>query len=126
MEVRRMRHKVMRLQGMSARDPLTIHYPFSCCQVRQLTKQGTPKFITKAHYILATISLKFRARITKVQRDVPKALKHGISLVRLAHARTMAHLAAAERIVSDYPFSCHQRCVSVIKYTRKILANQKA
>ena len=36
-----------------------------------LTKQGTPKFTTEAHYILATISLKFRAQITKFQGDVP-------------------------------------------------------
>jgi len=39
--------------------------------------------ITEAHYILATISLKFRARITKFQGDIPEALKRGISLVRL-------------------------------------------
>jgi hypothetical protein len=76
-------------------------YPMGCGQVRPLTKQGTPKFVTEAHYILATISLKFRARITKFQGDVPKALKHGISLVRLTYARTMAHLAAAERILKE-------------------------
>jgi len=42
-----------------------------------ITKQGTPKFITEAHYLLATISLKSRARITEFQGDVPEALKHG-------------------------------------------------
>jgi hypothetical protein len=36
-----------------------------------ITKQGTPKFTTEVHYILATISLKFRAQITKFQGDVP-------------------------------------------------------
>jgi hypothetical protein len=36
-----------------------------------ITKQGTPKFTTETHYILATISLKFRAQITKFQGDVP-------------------------------------------------------
>jgi hypothetical protein len=36
-----------------------------------ITKQGTPKFTTEAHYILANISLKFRAQITKFQGDVP-------------------------------------------------------
>jgi hypothetical protein len=46
-----------------------------------ITKQGTPKFTTKAHYILATISLKFRAQITKFQGTSPKVFKHGISLV---------------------------------------------
>ena len=73
---------------------LTIFVP----QVRPLTKQGTPKLVTEAHYILATVPLKFRARITKFQGDVPKALKHGISLVRLAYARATASAAAAERI----------------------------
>jgi hypothetical protein len=63
-----------------------------------ITKQGTPKFITEVHYILATISLKFRAQITKFQGDVPEALKHGISLVRLAICTDHAKLAAAERI----------------------------
>jgi len=48
-----------------------------------ITKQGTPNLITEVHYILATISLKFRARITKFQADVPEVLKNGISLVRL-------------------------------------------
>jgi hypothetical protein len=66
---------------------------------RLVTKQGTPKFVTEAHYILATISLKFRAGITKFQGGVPKALKDGISLVRLAYARTKAQLAAPHRIV---------------------------
>jgi hypothetical protein len=73
-------------------------YPMGCGQVRPLTKQGTPKFVTEAHYILATISLKFRAGITKFQGGVPKALKDGISLVRLAYARTKPQLAAAHRI----------------------------
>jgi hypothetical protein len=63
-----------------------------------ITKQGTPKFITEVHYILATISLKFRARITKFQGDVPEALEHGISLVRLVICTDHAKLAAAERI----------------------------
>jgi hypothetical protein len=64
-----------------------------------VTKQGTPKFLTEAHYILATISLKFRARITKFQGDVPKALNHGISLVRLVICTDHVKLAAAERII---------------------------
>jgi hypothetical protein len=66
------------------------------------TKQGTPNFITEAHYILATISLKFRARITKFQGDVPEALQHGISLVRLEICMDHVKLAAAERISPMY------------------------
>ena len=54
--------------------------------------------ITEAHYILATISLKFRARITKFQGDVPEALKHDISLVRLIVCTDHVNLAAAQRI----------------------------
>jgi hypothetical protein len=30
-----------------------------------ITKQGAPTFITKGHYILETISLKFRAQMTE-------------------------------------------------------------
>jgi hypothetical protein len=52
-------------------------YPFR--QVRPLTKQETPNHVTEAHYILAIVPLKFSARITKFQGDVPKALKHGIT-----------------------------------------------
>ena len=55
-------------------------------------------FITEVHYILATISLKFRARITKFQGDIPKTLKHGISLDRLVICTDHAKLSAAERI----------------------------
>jgi hypothetical protein len=60
---------------------------------------GTPKFITKGHYILAMISLKFRVQITKLQGDVPEALKHRkvISLVRLVICTDHAKLGAAER-----------------------------
>ena len=54
--------------------------------------------ITEAHSILATVSLKLRARITKLQGDVPEALKHGISLVRLIICTNHVKLAAAERI----------------------------
>jgi hypothetical protein len=55
--------------------------------------------ITEAHYILATISLKIRARITKFQGDVPEALKRGISLVRLVMCTDHVNLTAAERII---------------------------
>jgi hypothetical protein len=38
---------------------------------------------------VATTSLNFRARMTNLQGDIPKALKHAISLVRLAQAQTL-------------------------------------
>ena len=47
-------------------------------------KQGTPRSVTEAHYILATTSLKFRAWFTKFQADMPGVMKHAILLVRLA------------------------------------------
>ena len=72
-----------------------------------ITRQRTPKFIIKGHYILATISLKFRAQITKLQGDVSEALKHGISLVRLAICTDHVKLVAAERIIpSLYAVIC--------------------
>jgi hypothetical protein len=60
--------------------------------------------ITEAHYILATTSLKFRARITKFQGDVPEALNHGISLVRLVICTDHVQLAAAERTKKSWSF----------------------
>jgi hypothetical protein len=62
-------------------------------------RRNTKDLITEAHYILATLSLKFRARITKFQGDVPEALKHGISLVGLVICTDHVKLAAAERIL---------------------------
>jgi hypothetical protein len=59
--------------------------------------------ITEARYISATISLKFRARVTKFQGDVPEALKRGISLVRLVICTDHVKLTAAERISSHEP-----------------------
>jgi hypothetical protein len=65
--------------------------------------------ITEAHYLLTTVSLKYRARITKFQGDVPEALKDGISLVRLAMCTDHAKLAAVERIVGKITnFSGHR------------------
>jgi hypothetical protein len=66
--------------------------------------------ITEAHYILATISLKFRARIIKFQGDVPEALKHGISLVRLVICTDHVKLAAAERIMESSTMLAQKLC----------------
>ena len=52
-----------------------------------LLSKGHQKFVTGAHYKLATTSPKFREQITKFQGKVPKA----------ARAWTMASLAAARR-----------------------------
>jgi hypothetical protein len=62
--------------------------------------------VTKVHYILATTSLKFRARITKFQGDVPEVLKYGISLVRLILCTDHVKLAAAKRICSRTKTYC--------------------
>jgi hypothetical protein len=67
---------------------------------RILLSKERQNLITEAHYILATISLKFRAQITKFQGDVPEALKHDISLVRLIVCTNHVKLAAAQRIVA--------------------------
>jgi hypothetical protein len=50
--------------AMVVRNTLPPGAPFLLL-VRRISKQGTPKSITEAHYILATKSLKFRAWIAK-------------------------------------------------------------
>jgi hypothetical protein len=53
------------------------------------------------------ISLKFRAQITILQGDVPEALKHGISLVRLVICTDHAKLVAVERILMQKSLGVH-------------------
>ncbi len=46
-----------------------------------ISKQGTPKSLTEAHYILANTSLKFRALIVKFQGDMPRVGSETCDLV---------------------------------------------
>ena len=60
------------------------------------------RFVTEAHYNLATMLLKFRAQITKFQGYVSKVSKHGVSLARLVMHGPNAFLSVAQRIGVSY------------------------
>jgi hypothetical protein len=86
--------------------------------------------ITIYHYILATVSLKVRAQITKLQGDVPKALKHGVSaalLFRDLHVTLPCEgvFSAMKLTINEYEAPTRERVPVGLRLTSVVAVAQK-
>jgi hypothetical protein len=77
---------------LSVKLPPALHLVHGSCV---LVSKEHQNFIAEGHYILATISLKLRTQVTKLQGGLPKVQSTGISLVRLPKYTEHATLVAA-------------------------------
>jgi hypothetical protein len=76
-------------------QPLSVKLPPALLGPRVLVSKEHQNFVAGGRYILATISLKLRAQVTKSQGGLPKAQNTSISLVRLPKCTDHATLVAA-------------------------------